>query len=197
MSTKARLFVISGPSGSGKTSLIRDALTGLDGFEKSVSATTRKMRKGEREGKQYFFTTEEKFRQMIGEGLFLEWAEYAGDLYGTPEGFVRDRLEKGINVILEIEIRGAMQVMEKTDGAFFIFILTTSMDELRQRLENRGTDSREDIEKRLRIAGKELEQKKYYDCIIVNNNYNEALRNLIEVLERESGRKENSEDPVL
>ena len=197
MSTKARLFVISGPSGSGKSSLIRDALSSLEGFEKSVSATTRSRRKGEREGKQYFFTTEEEFRQMIDRGLFLEWAEYAGDLYGTPEGFVRDRLEKGINVILEIEVRGAMQVMEKTDDAFFIFILTTSPDELRQRLENRGTDSLEEIEKRLSIAREELEHKKYYDCIIVNNNYNEALQNLINVLQGESGRKQNSEDTVF
>jgi guanylate kinase len=197
MSTKARLFVISGPSGSGKSSLIGDALSSLEGFEKSVSATTRSRRKGEREGKQYFFTTEEEFRQMIDRGLFLEWDEYAGDLYGTPEGFVRDRLEKGINVILEIEIRGAMQVMEKTDDAFFIFILTTRTGELRQRLENRGTDSPEEIEKRLRIAREELEHKKYYDCIIVNNNYNEALQNLIKVLQRESGRKQNSEDTVF
>ena len=134
---------------------------------------------------------------MIEKGHFLEWAHYAGDLYGTPRGFVEEQLEKGINVILEIEVKGAMQVMEETGDAFFIFILTSSLDELRRRLLGRGTDSPEEIKKRLEIAREELEHKKHYDCIIVNNNYNEALRNLIEVLKRESGRKKNSEDTVF
>lgn len=188
MSTEARLFVISGPSGSGKSSLISDALKYLNNFEKSVSATTRRMRKNEEQGKQYYFTSEEKFREMIENGHFLEWASYAGDLYGTPEEYVRMRLGEGINVILEIEVQGAMQIREKIKDAYFIFILTTSMDELRQRLVNRGTDSLEEIEKRLEIAVLELKYKKYYDCIIVNNNYNEALLNLISVLERISGK---------
>jgi guanylate kinase len=188
MSTKARLFVISGPSGSGKSSLISDALKKIKDFQKSVSATTRSMRAGEEEGKQYFFTTEEKFKEMIEEGHFLEWASYAGDFYGTPEEFVRKKLKKGINVILEIEVQGAMQVKEKVDDAFFIFIVTTSLGELKKRLIKRGTDSKEEIEERLKIAIEELEYKKHYDCIIVNNNYNEALQNLINVLNSQSGK---------
>ena len=189
MSTKARLFVISGPSGSGKSSLIADALKKLKNFEKSVSATTRAKRPGEEEGKQYFFTTREKFSDMIEDGLFLEWASYAGDFYGTPEKFVRQKLDSGINVILEIEVQGAMQIKEKAGDAFFIFIITTSREELKKRLVNRGTDSPEEIEERLKIASHELDYKKHYDCIIVNNNYNEALQNLISVLNSQSGKE--------
>jgi len=189
MSTKARLFVISGPSGSGKSSLITDSLRKLKDFQKSVSVTTRSRRSGEEDGKQYFFTTEEKFREMIDNGHFLEWASYAGDFYGTPREFVRQKLDKGINVILEIEVQGAMQIKEKTDNAYFIFILTTSIGELKKRLISRGTDTAEEIEERLKIARQELEHKKYYDCIIVNNNYNEALQNLIRVLNSQSGKE--------
>ena len=188
MSTKARLFVISGPSGSGKSSLISDALKKLKDFQKSISATTRSRRTGEEEGKQYFFTTEEKFKDMIDNDHFLEWASYAGDFYGTPREFVKQKLDKGINVILEIEVQGAMQIKEKMDDAFFIFILTTSIGELKKRLIKRGTDSKEEIEERLKIAKEELEYKKHYDCIIVNNNYNEALQNLKTVLLRVSGK---------
>jgi guanylate kinase len=189
MSTKARLFVISGPSGSGKSSLISDALIELKDFQKSISATTRSRRTGEEEGKQYFFTTEEKFKEMVDKGLFLEWASYAGDFYGTPGESVRKKLENGINVVLEIEVQGAMQIKEKMEDAYFIFILTTSKGELEKRLVKRGTDSREEIEERLKIADEELEFKKHYDCIIVNNNYNEALQNLISVLNSQSGKE--------
>ena len=188
MSTKARLFVISGPSGSGKSSLISDALKCLDDFEKSTSTTTRPKREVEQQGKQYNFTGEAEFRSMIEKGYFLEWAQYAGYYYGTPEEFVREKLENGINVILEIEVKGAMQVKEKVDDAYFIFILTTCIDELRQRLLKRGTDSPEEIESRLEIAVDELSFKRHYDCIIVNNNYNEALQNLKRVLLRASGK---------
>ena len=182
MSTKARLFVISVPSVSGKSCLISDALKHLKDFEKSVSATTRSRRKTEEQGKQYHFISIEEFEEMIGKGHFLEWARYAGDLYGTPVEFVKKKLEQGINVILEIEVQGAMQIKENMEDAFFIFILTTSVEELKDRLLKRGTDYPEEIEKRLKIALEELKQKKHYDCIIVNNNYNEALQNLISVL---------------
>lgn len=197
MSAKARLFVISGPSGSGKSSLISDALKCLEDFEKSVSVTTRPRREVEQQGKQYHFIAEEEFREMTDKGHFLEWAVYAGYYYGTPEKFVREKLEQGVNVILEIEVQGAMQIKEKMKDACLIFILTTSIDELKQRLLKRGTDSPEEIEKRLVIALEELEYKKHYDCIIVNNNYNEALQNLKSVLLRESGRIKESENTVF
>ena len=189
MTTKARLFVISGPSGSGKSSLISDVLKDLDNFEKSISATTRSMRKGEKDGIQYHFISKEDFERQAGDGNFLEWAEYSGYYYGTPKKFVDDKLAAGINVILEIEVQGAMQVMESKVCAYYIFIATTTTEELRRRLLKRGTDSPGEIEKRMVIAEEELKHKKHYDCIIVNNNYNEALQNLKNVLRGTVGRK--------
>jgi guanylate kinase len=188
MISRARLFVISGPSGSGKSSLISGALKSIDNFEKSVSATTRPQRSGEIHGKHYYFVSTEKFREMIDRGSFLEWAVYAGYYYGTPENFVMENLSKGINIILEIEVQGAMQIMKKVDNAYFIFITTTTPDQLRERLIKRATDSMEEIEKRLEVAEKEQKYKKYYDCIIVNNNYNEALKNLKSVLTKVAGK---------
>jgi len=186
---KARLFIISGPSGSGKSSLISDVLKDLNDFEKSVSATTRPMRKGETQGKQYHFMAEEEFEDLIEKGNFLEWAEYSGYYYGTPKRAVCEKLAGGINIILEIEVQGAMQIKEKIDDAFYIFILTNAIEELRKRLIKRGTDGPEEIEKRLKIAREELEHKKHYDCIIVNNNYNKALQNLKIVLRNEAGKE--------
>lgn len=186
---KARLFILSGPSGSGKSSLIADALKRLDDFEISVSATTRPARKGETEGKQYYFMTDEEFQNHIKKDDFLEWAEYSGYYYGTPKKTVCNKLASGINIILEIEVQGAMQIKEKIDDAFYIFILTTAIGELKKRLIKRRTDSLEEIEKRLVIAKEELEYKKHYDCIIVNNNYNEALQNLINVFKSTAGKE--------
>jgi len=187
MISKAKLFVISGPSGSGKSSLINGAVESLKNLQKSISATTRPKRKGETPGKQYHFMTDEEFEILIKKESFLEWAKYSGYYYGTPESFVREELEKGINVILEIEVQGAMQIKEKMDNAFYIFILTNTIEELKKRLIKRGTDQLAEIDNRLEIAREELDQKKHYDCIIVNNNYNEALENLMSVLKNEAG----------
>ncbi len=189
MTTKASLFVISGPSGSGKSSLIADVLKDLDNFEKSISATTRSVRRGEKDGVQYYFISKEDFEKQVGDGSFLEWAEYSGYYYGTPKKFVDDKLAAGISVILEIEVQGAMQVMEAKTSAHYIFIVTTTTGELKKRLLKRGTDSHGEIEKRMVIAEEELKYKKHYDCIIVNNNYNEALQNLKDVLLGTVGRK--------
>ncbi len=189
MTTKASLFVISGPSGSGKSSLIADVLKDLDNFEKSISATTRSVRRGEKDGVQYHFISKEDFEKQVEDGSFLEWAEYSGYYYGTPKKFVHDKLVAGINVILEIEVQGAMQIMEAKTAAYYIFIVATTTGELRKRLLKRGTDSHEEIEKRMVIAEEELKYKKHYDCIIVNNNYNEALQNLKDVLLGTIGRR--------
>lgn len=189
MTKKASLFVISGPSGSGKSRLISDVLKDLDNFEKSISATTRPVRCGERDGVQYRFISKDEFKKQIGEDSFLEWAEYSGYYYGTPKKFVERKLAAGINVILEIEVQGAMQVMDSKFGAYYIFIVATTIEELKKRLLKRGTDSPEEIEKRMVIAVEELKHKKHYDCIIINNNYNEALQNLKDILNGTIGRK--------
>ncbi len=185
---KGRLFIISGPSGAGKSTLINDVLKDLRDFEKSLSFTTRPIRDNEKMGKHYRFVSQKDFKKLIEEDKFLEWASYCGHLYGTPSESVDKKLKEGKNVILEIDVQGAMQVKEKVKDVYMIFITPTCLSEARERLRRRGTDVDEEIEKRIAAGSEEMESKKYYDCIIVNNNYNEALLNLKEELNREKGR---------
>ncbi|MCG9478790.1 MAG: guanylate kinase [Actinomycetia bacterium] len=189
MADQGKIFVISGPSGAGKSSLIRDALKDMKGFVKSLSVTTRPMRKNEKKNKHYRFISEPQFQSLIEEDKLLEWADYCGYLYGTPVDFVIEKIKQGINVILEIEVKGAMKVKKKISDAYMIFITTTSVEELERRLLGRNTDDRSQIEKRIEVAEEELKYTKYYDCIIVNNNYNETLLNLKAVLNQEKGGK--------
>lgn len=182
MAGKGKLFIISGPSGSGKSSLVDNIIKQENNFIRSVSITTRPRRKSEACGRHYHFVSENKFRELIEKGMLLEWASYTGYLYGTPKKFVLENLNKGKNVILVIEVQGAMQVIEKIKDAYLIFITTSSFDELEKRIKKRGAENPEEIKKRIEIARNELKYMKYYDCIIVNNNYNEALLNLKKAL---------------
>ncbi len=187
MPKKGKLFIISGPSGSGKSTLIRDVLERLDNFEISISATTRPKRENEKNGRQYFFMAEEEFMDMAAKDMFLEWARYHGHLYGTPKEFVNRKIMAGVNIILEIEVQGARQIMEKFKDHYSIFITTTSTAELKERLEKRGTDTEEAIRERVKISLEESGYMKYYDCIIVNSNYNETLLDLMELLNAHKG----------
>jgi guanylate kinase len=190
MTAKGKLFIISGPSCSGKTCLIDDVLKGLNNFVRSVSVTTRLKRKDEIAGRHYNFVSEEKFAELVEKDMLLEWADYAGYHYGTPKKFVEEKLNQGKNVILVIEVKGAMQAVKKVKDAYLIFITTSSYEELEERIKKRGADSPEEVKKRLETAKKELDYMKYYDCIIVNNNYNEALQNLKSVLnDKRKGRR--------
>ena len=180
------LFVISGPSGAGKSSLVREALVKVANLAKSVSATTRPPRKGEADGKNYFFVKKDVFEKMIEDGELLEWANYCGYYYGTPLKYVDDNLKKGISIILEIEVIGAMKVKKIIADAYFIFITVFSIRQLEKRLRKRATECEEAIVARIQKAREEMEYEKYYDCIIINNNYNEALKNLINVLTSKS-----------
>lgn len=182
MVRRGKLFIISGPSGSGKSSLVDDILKESDNFIRSVSVTTRPKRENETSCSHYHFISREEFKKLIEKDMLLEWASYAGYLYGTPKKFVMDNLNRGKNVILVIEVQGAMQITNKIKEAHLIFITTSSIDELKRRIKKRGAETPEKMNERLEIARKELEYKKYYDCIIVNNNYNEALLNLKKVL---------------
>jgi guanylate kinase len=179
---KGRLIIVSGPSGVGKSSLTDDALKDLEGFERSVSVTTRPRRKNETEGDKYNFIKKQDFDNLIKEDKLLEWAEYCDFQYGTPLDFVEEKLKEGKNVILEIEVLGAMEVKKKIKDAYLIFIVTSNISDLKKRLKNRDTESADNIEKRLKAAEEELKYQCYYDCIIVNNDYNEALLNLKQVL---------------
>jgi guanylate kinase len=179
---KGKLIIISGPSGVGKSSLTDDALKDLEGFERSVSVTTRPRRKNEPDGHKYNFISKQDFNNLVKEDKLLECAEYCDFQYGTPLDFVEKQLNQGKNVILEIEVQGAMQVKKKIRDAYLIFIVTSNMSDLKKRLKKRDTESADNIEKRLKAAEEELKYQRYYDCIIVNNDYNEALLNLKQVL---------------
>mgnify|MGYP001792403725 CR=1 FL=1 len=184
---KGTLFVVSGPSGAGKSSLVREALAKCDNILKSVSATTRPPRKGEIHGKNYYFVNKDEFERMVENNELLEWADYCGYYYGTPLKYVNDNLKKGISIILEIEVIGAMKVKKIISDAYLIFITVFSAMQLEKRLKKRATECEEVIMTRIEKAKEEMKYEKYYDCIIINNNYNEALKNLLHVLTSKSG----------
>lgn len=176
--SEGKLFVISGPSGVGKGTVIAKVMEDVPNIWKSVSATTRKPREGEVDGREYFFMTREEFERGIEEGKFLEWAEYAGNLYGTPKESVEDRLAKGENVILEIEVKGSLQVRDSKPDSVLVFIAPPSMEELESRLRGRGSESERDVELRLEAAKLELASEKEYNRIFVNDDLATVVREL-------------------
>ena len=138
---KGKLIVISGPSGAGKSTVVFKAIEGRDDVCFSISATTRKPRPGEVDGREYFFVEPDRFTEMVANGELLEHAEYVANRYGTPRAYVEEKLAEGMNVLLDIEVQGARQVNEKMPDAIKIFIVPPSLEELRRRLEGRGTDT--------------------------------------------------------
>ena len=179
---RGKLYVISGPSGVGKGTLVSKLLELRDDVALSVSATTRSPRPGEVDGKNYFFLTKEKFKDLIDADGFIEWAEYAYNFYGTPLDFVEEQLAAGKNVILEIEVQGAFQVKEKLPDATLIFIEPPSMDELERRIIGRGTESEDVIESRMRTARVEMERKMEYDITVMNDDVDSAVARLSECI---------------
>lgn len=173
-----RLIVLTGPSGVGKGTLLRSLLARHPQLYFSVSATTRSPRPGEIEGKHYYFVSREQFEQMVAAGELLEWAEYAGNYYGTPLRPVEERIELGQWVILEIELLGARQIQQTFPSALSIFILPPSATELERRLRGRGQDSEEAIARRLERAQQELEAAGEFDLQIVNDDLETALTSI-------------------
>ena len=182
---KGTLFVISGPSGVGKGTLVSMLREKHPEIKLSVSATTRNPRPGEINGTHYFFLTKEDFKNRIELGEFLEWAEFSGNLYGTNKNFVEKMLEDGQNIILEIEVQGALQVKNKLKDVILIFIEPPSFEELKERLIKRCTETEEEIQKRLAIVKKELEQKHEFNYVMINDNLDTALQNLKTIILRE------------
>lgn len=182
---KGKLIVISGPSGAGKSTVVFNALEGRSDVCFSVSATTRKPRPGEIDGKEYFFVEPDKFKEMVANGEFLEHAEYVANSYGTPRAYVEKKLDEGLNVLLDIEVQGALQVHEKMPEAVMIFIIPPSMAELEKRLRGRGTDSERKIEARLIRAREEYEAATFYDYIIINDDIDTAAKEFAAILTAE------------
>ena len=175
---RGTLIVMSGPGGVGKSTITRQ-LKGDPRFWISVSATTREPRAGEREGVDYFFYTDTKFDQSISEGAFLEWAEFAGARYGTPQEPIEHWLALGKHVLLEIEIDGARQVRDSDPSAMLVFIAPPSWEELEARLSARGTDSPERQAARLALAEREMEASGEFDHILVNHSVDEVIAELV------------------
>ena len=180
---RGRLIVVSGPSGAGKSTLIREALESVPELAYSVSATTRAARPGEIHGEHYVFLTRDEFERWIEEGKFLEWAEYSGNLYGTPEGKVEEMLEAGRSVILEIELQGARQVRQKRPDAAMVFVRAPSLEETRRRLSGRATETAEAMETRLQTAVGEVAARDEFDFEVVNGEWERARRDMIETME--------------
>lgn len=173
-----KLFVLSGPGGVGKSTITK-ALADHPEFWVSVSATTRTPRSGERDGVDYFYISAEEFDRRISANEFLEWAEFAGNKYGTPANAVKEKLSKGLNVILEIEIDGARQVRKSSEDAKLIFIAPPSWEELVKRLEGRGTDSEERRNERLKLAQEEMAAQSEFDYVVVNDQLDRVIAELV------------------
>ncbi len=184
LSTERRgiLFVISAPSGAGKTTLCKQIIANIPDLWHSVSYTTRKPRPGETHGHEYFFVDEPTFMEMAERHEFLEWARVHGHLYGTPRKALTDRMEQGLDVLLEIDVQGAIQVKKKFEDAVFIFILPPSMEVLRTRLEMRGGDSPEEIQRRLQKAREEVWSYREYYYIVRNDDLAQSLKELESIL---------------
>lgn len=178
MEKKGKTFIISGPSGVGKSTVLRTLFEGRDDLYFSVSATTRAPRSTETPDVDYRFIEAETFRQWIGAGEFLEYAEYVGNFYGTPKRYVDEAMEAGKDVILDIEVQGAAQVHELRPEVVRIFVAPPSWEELERRLKARGTDSPEKIQERLLRAKVELESADSYDYFVINDTVESAVKEL-------------------
>lgn len=178
MRRKGILFIVSAPSGAGKTSLCREVLDIFPGLRHSVSFTTRSPRGGEVHGKDYFFVTRDEFQRMVRGGEFAEWAEVHGNCYGTALSTLAEAREKGVDLILDIDCQGALQLKEKQVAGVNIFILPPSYAELRRRLDGRDSDKPEVIETRMNNAAAEISQAGRYDYIIVNDRFSQAVEEL-------------------
>jgi guanylate kinase len=179
------LFIISAPSGTGKTTLCKQLAANLPGLWHSISYTTRKPRPGERHGREYYFVEEGAFREMIGRNEFVEWAQVYGHLYGTPLKSLIEKIDLGIDVLLEIDVQGALQVKKRFEDSVPIFILPPSITVLRSRLQTRASDSQEEIQRRLHKVKEEVWSYRDYAYIVRNHDLSQSLGDLESIFKSE------------
>jgi guanylate kinase len=182
---KSLIIVISAPSGSGKTTIITKLLEKTDGVKRSVSETTRQPRAGEEDGTDYHFITEEEFKRKIDENGFLEWEENFGYYYGTPIRQFEEAVDKGLDIILSIDVKGARNVKNRFPESISVFVMPPSKEELAQRLKGRNTDQEKQVSMRLEEAKREIEAADEYDYLIVNEDLDEAVEELKGIIENE------------
>lgn len=182
---KGLLTVVSGASGTGKGTVCKKLLADMPELYYSISATTRQPRKGETDGVEYFFISQEEFKNWIAEEKFLEYAEVYGNFYGTPLHKIEERLNRGENVLLEIDTQGALNVMKKCPEGVYIFLLPPSLDELKNRIKNRGTESPETLERRFNSAKSEIEVGKKYQYVVVNDSVDKAAEKIKSIISAE------------
>ncbi|MGE4283330.1 MAG: guanylate kinase [Clostridia bacterium] len=196
MRNRGLLIIVSGPSGAGKGTICKTLVERNANVFLSVSATTRAPRAGEAEGVSYFFKTEEQFKEMIAKDEILEWAAFCNNYYGTPKQSVDQMLEAGKDVILEIEVQGALKVRSKYPEGVYIFVLPPSMEELKKRITNRATEKQEIINERLNTARLEFTHINKYNYIIVNDTVDDAVRKLESIITAEKCRIERNTEII-
>lgn len=193
MNNRGILIVVSGFSGSGKGTLMKKLLEDYDNYALSISATTRMPRPGEEEGREYFFKTTEEFEKMIAKDELIEYARYVNNYYGTPRVYVEEQLAAGKDVVLEIEIQGALKVKERFPDTLLLFVTPPTASELKKRLVGRGTETMEVIEGRMNRAKEEAEGMEEYDYLIVNDDLEECVKEMHHIIQGEHRRSFRSQ----
>lgn len=196
MSKKGNLVIISGFSGAGKGTVVKGLMARYNCYALSVSATTRAPREGEVNGREYFFKTREEFEKMIRQDALYEYAQYVSNYYGTPKAYVQEQLDAGKDVILEIEVQGALKVKEKNPKALLLFVTPPSAEELKKRLQGRGTETEEVINERMRRAADESELMDRYEYLVINDQLEKCVEEVHQLIQRERFRMDQNQDMV-
>ncbi|WP_281975596.1 guanylate kinase [Halobacillus litoralis] len=187
---KGILFILSGPSGVGKGTVRKALFDQSTDLRYSISMTTRAPREGEVDGVDYFFKSRDEFEKLISEGQLIEHAEYVGNYYGTPRQYVEQTLEKGKDVFLEIEVQGALKVRENFPQGVFVFLIPPSLEELKDRIVNRGTETEDKVKNRLLAAKEEIEMMDAYDYVVVNDQIDNAVTKVVSIVASEHCKRE-------